>query len=207
MYSRKSWSTSQRCVLPYRPDGGITHLWNVCKFIWDYTVQYPRSLPPSTYISVPIITQPLSQTFKESSSSFPVLGLLRPVTGVTKLNPSIYSKVFLHFFSFLVDILESFLGSCQISSCQHALSNFSHTDIRILLSVRFVILLKYLHFFCDPNGCIPQFSSGNAFLLILIFSHQFLLSMLRFHQHGKRETPRNVDLVTGWRYVINFTPQ
>jgi hypothetical protein len=31
--------------------------------------------------------------YKSSSSSFPVLGLLRPVTGVTKLNPSIFSKV------------------------------------------------------------------------------------------------------------------
>jgi hypothetical protein len=36
---------------------------------------------------------------------------LRPVTGVTKLNPSIFSKVCLNFFSLLVDILESFLGS------------------------------------------------------------------------------------------------
>jgi hypothetical protein len=48
-----------------------------------------------------------------SSSSFPVLGVLRPVTGVKKLKPSIFSKVFLNFFSLLVDILESFLGSCQ----------------------------------------------------------------------------------------------
>jgi hypothetical protein len=47
--------------------------------------------------------------------------------------------------------------------------------------VTFVILLK-CHFFCGPNGCILQSSSGNAFLLILIFSHQFLLSMLRFHK-------------------------
>jgi hypothetical protein len=64
---------------------------------------------------------------------------LRSVTGVTKLNPSIFSKVCLNFFSILVGILESFLGSCQSSSCQHALSNFSCTDIRILLSVRFAI--------------------------------------------------------------------
>jgi hypothetical protein len=49
---------------------------------------------------------------------------LRPVTGVTKLNPSIFSKVFLNFFSLLIGVLESFLGSCQSSSCQHALSNF-----------------------------------------------------------------------------------
>jgi hypothetical protein len=42
------------------------------------------------------------------SSSFPVLGLLRPVTGITKLNPSIFSKVFLNFFSLLVGILGSF---------------------------------------------------------------------------------------------------
>jgi hypothetical protein len=33
-------------------------------------------------------------------SSFPVLGLLRPVTGVTKHNPSIFWKVFLNFCSF-----------------------------------------------------------------------------------------------------------
>jgi hypothetical protein len=33
------------------------------------------------------------------SSSFPVLGLLRPVTGVTKLNSPIFSKVCLNFFS------------------------------------------------------------------------------------------------------------
>jgi hypothetical protein len=52
---------------------------------------------------------------------------LRPVTGVTKLNPSIFSKVYLNFFSLLVGILESFLGSCQSSSCQHAPSNFSYT--------------------------------------------------------------------------------
>jgi hypothetical protein len=44
-----------------------------------------------------------------SSSSFPVLGLLRPVMGVTKLNPSIFSKVCLNFFSLLVGILEAFL--------------------------------------------------------------------------------------------------
>jgi hypothetical protein len=43
------------------------------------------------------------------SSSFPVLGLLRPVTGITELNPSIFSKVFLNFFSLLVGILGSFL--------------------------------------------------------------------------------------------------
>jgi hypothetical protein len=49
--------------------------------------------------------------------------------------------------------------------------------------VTFVILLKCLHFFCGPNGCILQSSSGNAFLLILIFSYQFfLLSMLRVHK-------------------------
>jgi hypothetical protein len=49
--------------------------------------------------------------------------------------------------------------------------------------VRFVILLKCLHFFCGTNRCILQSSSGNAFLLILIFSHQFfLLSMLCFHK-------------------------
>jgi hypothetical protein len=49
--------------------------------------------------------------------------------------------------------------------------------------VRFVILLKYLHFFCGPNRCTLQSSSGNAFLLILIFCHQFsLLNMLRFHK-------------------------
>jgi hypothetical protein len=35
-----------------------------------------------------------------SSSSFPVLGLMRPVTGVTKLNPSFFSKVCLNFFPF-----------------------------------------------------------------------------------------------------------
>jgi hypothetical protein len=64
-----------------------------------------------------------------SSSSFPVLGLLRPVTGVTKLNLFIFSKVFLNFFSLLVGILESFLGSSHSSSCQHALSNFSYTGI------------------------------------------------------------------------------
>jgi hypothetical protein len=52
---------------------------------------------------------PNIQDYKElnhSSSSFPILGLLRPVTGVTKLNPSIFSKVFLNFFSLLVGILE-----------------------------------------------------------------------------------------------------
>jgi hypothetical protein len=43
-----------------------------------------------------------------SSSYFPVLGLLRHVTGVTKLNPSIFSKVFLNYFSLLVGISESF---------------------------------------------------------------------------------------------------
>jgi hypothetical protein len=49
--------------------------------------------------------------------------------GVTKLNPSIFSKVCLNFFSLLVGILSSFLGSCHSSNCQHALSNFSYTDI------------------------------------------------------------------------------
>jgi hypothetical protein len=108
---------------------------------------------------------------------------LRPVTGVAKLNPSIFSKEFLNFFSLLVCILESFLGSCQSSFCQHALSNFTYTDTWILLSVTFVILLKYLRFFCDPNGFILQSYSGNTFLPILIFSHQFfLLSMLCFHK-------------------------
>jgi hypothetical protein len=58
------------------------------------------------------ITRPQPQTYKiiknlnHSSSSFPILGILRPVTGVTKLNPSIFSKVFLNFFSLLVGILE-----------------------------------------------------------------------------------------------------
>jgi hypothetical protein len=52
-------------------------------------------------------------TSSSSSSSFPVLGLLRIVTGVTKLYPSIISKVFLNFFSLLVGILQSFLGFCQ----------------------------------------------------------------------------------------------
>jgi hypothetical protein len=66
--------------------------------------------------------------FTSSSSLFPVLGLLRPVTGVTKLNHSIFSKVFLNFFSLLVGILKSFLGSCERSSCQHALSNVFCTD-------------------------------------------------------------------------------
>jgi hypothetical protein len=33
---------------------------------------------------------------------------LRPVTGVTKLNPSIFPEVCLNFFSLLVGILESF---------------------------------------------------------------------------------------------------
>jgi hypothetical protein len=108
---------------------------------------------------------------------------LRPVTGFTKLNPSIFSKVCLNFFSVLVGILESFLESCQSSFCQHTLSNFSYTDTWILLSVTFIILLKCLHFFCDPYGCILQSSSGNAFLLILIFSYQFfLLSMFRFQK-------------------------
>jgi hypothetical protein len=49
--------------------------------------------------------------------------------------------------------------------------------------VRFVILLKCLCFFCGPNGRILQSSSGNTFLLILIFSHQFfILFMLCFHK-------------------------
>jgi hypothetical protein len=88
-----------------------------------------------------------------SSYYFPVLGLLTPVTGITKLNPSIFSKVFLNLFSVLPGILESFLGSCQSSSYQHGLSNFSYTDIWIMLPVTFVILLKCLHFFCGPNWC------------------------------------------------------
>jgi hypothetical protein len=37
---------------------------------------------------------------ESSSSSFPVLGLLRPVTGVTKLNPSIFPKVWINKFLF-----------------------------------------------------------------------------------------------------------
>jgi hypothetical protein len=48
--------------------------------------------------------------------------------------------------------------------------------------VTFVILLKYLRFSCGPNGCILQSSSGNAFLLILISSHQFFLLMLCFRK-------------------------
>jgi hypothetical protein len=44
--------------------------------------------------------------------------------------------------------------------------------------VTFVVLLKYLHFFCGPNGCILQASSGNAFLLILISSYQFLIIII-----------------------------
>jgi hypothetical protein len=59
---------------------------------------------------------------------------LRPVTGVAKLNPSIFSNIFLNFFFLLVHISESFLGSCQSSSCQHALSNFSYADIRSRVS-------------------------------------------------------------------------
>jgi hypothetical protein len=97
----------------------------------------------------------LRNVCQSSSSSFPELGLLRPVKGVTKLNPSIFSKVFLNFFSLLVRILESFLGSCQSSSCQHALSNFSCTDVWILLSVRFVILLKCLNFFLWSQRMYP----------------------------------------------------
>jgi hypothetical protein len=96
-----------------------------------------------------------------SSSSFQVLSILRPVMGFTKLNPSIFSKVFLNFYSLLVGILESFLGSCQSSSCQHALSKFSYTDIWILLFMRFVILLKCLYFFCGliSSSYCPCFAS------------------------------------------------
>jgi hypothetical protein len=50
----------------------------------------------------------LSSLSSSSSSSFPVLGLLTPVTGFTKLNHSIFSKVCLSFFSLLVGILEYF---------------------------------------------------------------------------------------------------
>jgi hypothetical protein len=50
----------------------------------------------------------LAWSRSSSSSSFPVLGPLRPDTGVTKLNPSIFSKVFLNFFSLLIGILEYF---------------------------------------------------------------------------------------------------
>jgi hypothetical protein len=55
--------------------------------------------------------------------------------GVTKLNPSIFSKVCLNFFSLLVGILESFLGFCQSSSCQHALFNFFCTDMNSVICV------------------------------------------------------------------------
>jgi hypothetical protein len=66
--------------------------------------------------------QPGTRSSSSSSSSFPVLGLLRSVTGVTKLNRSIFLKVCLNFFSLLVGILETFLGSCQSSSCQQDLT-------------------------------------------------------------------------------------
>jgi hypothetical protein len=83
---------------------------------------------PKTYKHIIQLSTPAYQWY---SSSCPVLGLLRPVTYVTKLNLSFFSEVFLNIFSLLVDILESFLGSCESSSCQHALSNFSYipTDI------------------------------------------------------------------------------
>jgi hypothetical protein len=60
-----------------------------------------------------------------SSSSFPVLGLLRPVTGVESFHLFKGLPKFLFPFGWY---WKSFLGSCQ-----HALSNFSYTDIWILL--------------------------------------------------------------------------
>jgi hypothetical protein len=44
--------------------------------------------------------------------------------------------------------------------------------------VTYVILLKCLCFFCGPNGCILQSSSGNTFLLILIFLGNTILQKL-----------------------------
>jgi hypothetical protein len=42
------------------------------------------------------------------SSSYPVLGLLRPIMDIIKWNPSIASEVFPNFFSLLVNILGPF---------------------------------------------------------------------------------------------------
>jgi hypothetical protein len=90
---------------------------------------------------------------------------LRPVTDVTKLNPSVFSKVFLNFFSILVSILDSYLGSYQ-----HALFNFSYVNMCILLSVTFVILLKCLRLtLLSPMViiCTSYFNSKWAGILYL----------------------------------------
>jgi hypothetical protein len=47
---------------------------------------------------------PGSEECSTKPSSFPVLGLLRPVTDITKQNPSIASEVFPNFFFLLVNI-------------------------------------------------------------------------------------------------------
>jgi hypothetical protein len=57
--------------------------------------------------------------------------LLRPVTGVIKLNPSIFSKVCLNFFSLLVGILESFRDPVRahpVSMQEHKLFNAYITE-------------------------------------------------------------------------------
>jgi hypothetical protein len=61
-----------------------------------------------------------------SSSSFPVLGLLRPVTGVTKLNSSIFSKVCLNFFSLLVGVRGS---DASHTACPTQSSTSPYRDI------------------------------------------------------------------------------
>jgi hypothetical protein len=46
---RRIWRWLCRVLLTHRlDDGGIRHLWNVCKFIPDYTAQQPRRHPSSS---------------------------------------------------------------------------------------------------------------------------------------------------------------
>jgi hypothetical protein len=100
------------------------------KLAWPHVTAFSSTIilwaASSTWINY---RNPNHHKLISSSSSYPVLRLVK---GVTKLNPSISSKAFLNFFSLLVGTLESFLGSCQSSSCQHALTNCSYTDIWIL---------------------------------------------------------------------------
>jgi hypothetical protein len=74
---------------------------SICSVSQSIILSISHFIHPTIYLPILIFLINYS-----SPSSFPILGLLRPVTGVTKMNSSIFSKVFLNFFSLLVGILE-----------------------------------------------------------------------------------------------------
>jgi hypothetical protein len=93
-------------------------------------------------------------------NKYPVSGIKRPFSGTAKENLPIVSGIFPS------DALEYFLESNQTSSCQRVLPFSSALFYKMLLS-KFIVVTYWLLRFRRANPAV-------AFLLVAIFSHQFL---------------------------------